>query len=37
VVQHSLATLLIGENGKIVHRVDGSSWDPTEFVARMKQ
>ena len=36
-VQHSLATLLIGENGKIAHRVDGSSWDPAEFLARMKK
>jgi protein SCO1/2 len=37
VVQHSLATLLIADNGKIAHRVDGSTWDPAEFLARMKK
>ena len=37
VVNHTLATLLIDENGKIVHRTDGSAWEPAEFVARMKK
>ena len=37
VPQHTLSTLLIDVNGKIAHRVDGSSWDPAEFVARMKK
>ena len=36
-ITHSLTTLLIGENGKIVHRVDGSTWEPAEFVAKMKK
>jgi len=34
---HTLATLLIDANGRIVHRVDGSNWDPKEFVALMKR
>ncbi len=36
-IQHTLATLLIGEDGKIVHRADGSVWEPKEFVARMRK
>jgi protein SCO1/2 len=36
-LQHSLATLLIDENGKIIHRADGSSWEPEPFVAKMKR
>ena len=36
-LQHTLTTLLIGPDGKIVHRADGSGWDPKEFVARMKR
>ncbi|MEO6993138.1 MAG: SCO family protein, partial [Lacunisphaera sp.] len=31
-VKHTLSTLLIDEQGKIVHRVDGSSWSPDEFL-----
>ncbi|MEY4941621.1 MAG: hypothetical protein RIQ93_3356, partial [Verrucomicrobiota bacterium] len=30
-LKHTLATLLIDENGKIIHRADGSSWEPKEF------
>ncbi len=36
-LQHTLTTLLIGEDGKIVHRADGSAWEPKEFVARMRK
>ena len=36
-VTHTLTTLLIDANGKIVHRGDGSSWEPAEFVAKMKK
>jgi protein SCO1/2 len=36
-IKHTLATLLIDENGRIIHRVDGSTWDPKEFVAKMKR
>lgn len=36
-IQHTLATLLIGPDGKIVHRADGSAWEPKDFVARMRK
>ncbi|ACB75360.1 SCO family protein [Opitutus terrae] len=36
-VKHTLATILIDEKGRIVHRTDGSSWDPKEFVPKMKR
>ena len=36
-LKHSLATLLIGPTGKIIHRADGSQWEPAEFVAKMKK
>ncbi len=36
VFKHSLATLLIGTDGKILHRIDGSAWSPEEFLARLK-
>ena len=34
-LKHTLATLLIDERGKIIHRADGSVWEPSEFVAKM--
>ncbi|PTX96376.1 SCO family protein [Opitutus sp. ER46] len=34
-INHTLTTLLINEDGKIAHRADGSQWEPKEFVARM--
>lgn len=34
---HTLTTLLIDENGKIVHRTDGSQWEPKDFVAKMRK
>jgi protein SCO1 len=36
-LKHTLATLLIDANGKIVHRADGSAWEPRDFVAKMKR
>jgi protein SCO1/2 len=36
-LNHTLTTLLIDENGRIIHRADGSAWEPAEFVARMKR
>jgi protein SCO1/2 len=36
-IKHTLATLLIDERGRIIHRVDGSQWQPEEFIARMKK
>jgi len=34
-VKHTLATLLIDADGKIIWRDEGSTWDPADFVARM--
>ena len=34
-LKHTLATLLIDENGRIIHRADGSGWEPADFVAKM--
>jgi len=34
-LKHSLATLLINEQGRIIHRADGSEWTANEFVERM--
>lgn len=36
-LNHTLATLLIDENGRIIHRADGSAWEPRDFVARMRR
>ena len=35
--KHTLATLLIDAQGKIIWRADGSVWDPKDFVARMRR
>ncbi|MEO5960511.1 MAG: SCO family protein [Opitutaceae bacterium] len=37
VLAHSLVTLLIDEKGNIVHRADGSLWEPKDFVAKMRR
>ena len=37
ILQHTLATLLINENGRIVHRADGSRWEVREFLEKMKR
>jgi protein SCO1/2 len=34
-LKHTLATLLIDRHGRIVHRADGSLWEPKDFVAKM--
>lgn len=36
-LNHTLATVLIDEHGRIVHRVDGSRWEPKEFIDKMKK
>ncbi|MBC7366005.1 MAG: SCO family protein [Undibacterium sp.] len=36
-LKHTLATLLIDERGKIIHRSDGSAWEPKDFVTKMKK
>ncbi len=37
ILQHTLTTLLIDENGNISHRSDGSVWEPRDFVAKLKR
>jgi protein SCO1/2 len=37
ILKHSVATLLINAEGKIIWRVDGSQWSPDEFVGKMKK
>jgi len=36
-IKHTLATVLINEQGKITYRVDGSSWKVEDFVQRLKK
>lgn len=36
-ITHSLSTLLIDENGKIIHREDGTGWPVEQFMARLRQ
>jgi protein SCO1 len=36
-LQHTLATLLIDPQGRIVHRADGTRWDRQDFLRRMKR
>jgi protein SCO1/2 len=35
IAKHTLGTLLIDENGRIIHRADGGAWEPEDFVAKM--
>lgn len=37
ILTHTLSTLLIDEQGKIIWRTDGSQWSPDEFVGKMKK
>ncbi|KXU34494.1 electron transporter SenC [Cephaloticoccus primus] len=34
-INHTLATLLIDKDGRIIHRADGTQWEPRDFVAKM--
>lgn len=36
-LNHTAATLLLDETGRIIHRADGSEWDVKQFVGRMKK
>jgi len=36
-IKHTLTTLLINENGRIIHRADGTVWQPRDFVAKMRR
>ena len=35
ILDHTLATLLIDEKGRVAWRADGGEWEPKDFVARM--
>ena len=37
ILQHTVSTLLINAEGKIIWRTDGSQWSPDEFVGKMKK
>jgi protein SCO1 len=36
-IKHTLATVLIDPTGRIIHRVDGSTWDAQEFLGKMRK
>ncbi|HTO03479.1 MAG TPA: SCO family protein, partial [Opitutus sp.] len=36
-LKHTLTTLLISEDGRIIHRADGRAWEAADFVAKMKK
>ncbi|HQY05344.1 MAG TPA: SCO family protein [Lacunisphaera sp.] len=36
-IKHTLATVLINEEGKIAYRVDGSTWPVEDFVRRLRK
>jgi protein SCO1/2 len=37
ILNHTLATLLINENGTIIWLADGGEWEPSEFVGKMRK
>ena len=37
ILKHTVSTVLIDAQGKIIWRVDGSQWSPDEFVKKMKK
>lgn len=36
-IRHTLTTVLVDGTGRIVHRVDGSQWQPADFAGRLRQ
>jgi protein SCO1/2 len=36
-VRHTMATLLIDDSGKLIHRVDGSTWSVADFLQRLRR
>lgn len=36
-LNHTLTTVLINREGRIAHRVDGSRWEPAEFIDKLKR
>ena len=37
ILKHTLTTLMISKDGKIIHRADGTLWEPRDFVAKMRR
>lgn len=37
ILQHTLSTVLIDEQGRVAHRFESSGWEPKEFVAKMRK
>ena len=37
ILKHTLTTLLISKDGKIIHRADGTLWEPRDFVGKMRR
>lgn len=37
ILKHTLTTLLISKDGKIIHRADGTLWEPRDFVTKMRR
>ena len=33
--KHTLATVLIDRDGRIIHRIDGSAWEPADLLQRL--
>jgi protein SCO1 len=36
-IRHTIAVLLVDARGSIAHRIDGTFWDPADFLAKMKR
>lgn len=36
-IKHTIATVLTDRNGRIIHREDGTKWDPQVFIERMRR
>ncbi len=36
-LKHTLSTTLFDDTGKLIHRADGSAWEPAEFAARLRR
>jgi protein SCO1/2 len=36
-IKHTLATLLVDPQGRIVHRIDGSTWEPRDFLEKLRR
>jgi len=36
-INHTMATILVDEHGKVVYRKEGSMWSPDDFIERLKK